>query len=342
MSIVSIQKVNYNEPDLKKEVYNVVRKSMEETKWKNSIKKGGDTLLKVNMCWADFLLPGMCTSPWVLGAVIDVIRDHVGKIYVGEGLAAAFQSFKKGCKNNHWDKVAKEYGVELRDLSKDRYVNVRIPNVPFPVVLSKFARDVDNYISLPLLKTHSVTVFTGALKNQFGVTFGKRILYHLNLNDVIIGINKIIEPNFTVMDGTIGTERNGPANGKPKIMNLVLSSSDLVALDNVACKIMKINPNEVEYLNLARELNYGDPNPKIIGPRIESISQRFERAGPQGYYEKGMLPLLKSRFKDFVYNYFWIPGRFAVKNWRDLWYLREGRGYTRKILKTKYGKQWLD
>ncbi len=342
MGIVAVQKVKSGEENVKEKVYEAVRVAMENAKWKRFLHKGEETLLKVNMCWADFLLPGMCTSPWVLGATIETIQNYVGQIYIGEGMAAAFQSWKHGCKVNKWDVVAKEYGVELIDLSKDKYVDVKVKGVPFKITISKFAIDVPNFISMPLMKTHSVTIFTGALKNQFGVTFGKRILYHLHLPQTIVGVNEVIKPNFAVMDATIGMEGNGPANGIPKCMDLVLASGDLVGLDATACRIMEIDPKEVEYLTLAAKRRLGTLNPKIVGERIDNVKKRFKRAGPQGYYEYGMLPLLKSRFKDFVYNYLWIPGRFVVKIIRDFWYLREGRKYKNEILlNSRYGKQWL-
>lgn len=92
-SIVAIQKVENGNENVREKVYEAVKKSMENAEWKKFVKKGEDTLLKVNMCWADFLLPGMCTSPWVLGAVLDVVQNYVGKIYVGE---ARWRRFKAG------------------------------------------------------------------------------------------------------------------------------------------------------------------------------------------------------------------------------------------------------
>lgn len=342
MGIVAVQKLEPGKENVKEKVYKTVRKAMENAKWKRFIHKGEDTLLKVNMCWADFLLPGMCTSPWVLGATIEVIQNYVGKIYIGEGMAAAFQSWKRGCKVNKWDIIAKEYNAELIDLSKDKYIQVKVKGVPFKITLSKFAVEIPNFITMPLMKTHSVTIFTGALKNQFGVTFGKRILYHLHLPQVIVGVNEIVRPNFAVMDGTIGMEGNGPANGIPKIMDLILASGDLPGLDSTACRIMGIDPKEVEHVPLAVKRKLGSFNPKIVGEKIENVKQEFKRAGPQAYYEYGMLPLLKSRFKDFVYNYLWVPGRFGVKILRDFWYLREGRKYKNKIIKSsRYGQQWV-
>jgi len=333
------------EEQTKEEVYSKVRKSMEGVGWKKFFKKGEDTLLKVNMCWADFLLPGMCTSPWVLGGVIETIGDYVGKIYVGEGMAAAFQSFEKGCRINRWDRVCKEYGVELIDLAKDELVDVDATDlgVPFPIKISKFAIEVPNLVSLPLMKTHSVTTFTGAVKNLFGVSFGKRITYHLHLPEVITGINRAVGSNFTVMDGTVATEGNGPANGIPKVMNLILAGNDLVAVDSTACRIMKIEPEGVEYLKLASGRGLGSMNPDVTGEvKVSEVSTEFARANPQRYYTMGMLPLLKRKhLKNIAYNYFWIPGRFVVKLIRNSWYMREGKKNAMKVLgESGYSEQW--
>lgn len=344
-SVVGIAKVEESSRNTKEEVYSAVKRAMEYAGWKNYIKKNEETLLKVNMCWADYLLPGMCTSPWVLGAVIEVIQDYVGKIYIGEGLAAAFQSFKRGAKINRWDRVCREYGVRLVDLSKDEYVDVDLAElgIPFPVVISKKCLDVPNLITLPLMKTHSVVGFTGALKNQFGISFGKRIKYHLHLDQVIAGINKTVKPNFAVMDATIGMEGNGPADGIPKEKNLVLASGDLVALDATACRIMRINPESIGYIKLAGEIGLGTLNPEIAGDAtVGEVSEMFVPAKPRGVYEKGMLPLLENPYlRKIAYDFLWIPGRLTIKLLRNFWYLKEGRKYKNKIMKdSRYAEQW--
>jgi uncharacterized protein (DUF362 family) len=333
------------EEQTREEVQGKVKKSMTKAGWKKFFRKGEDTLLKVNMCWADFLLPGMCTSPWVLGGVIETIQGYVGKIYVGEGMAAAFQSFEKGCRINRWDRVCEEYGAELLDLSKDRLVDVDAKDlgVPFPIKISKFAIEVPNLVSLPLMKTHSVTTFTGAMKNLFGVSFGKRITYHLHLPEVITGINRAVDSNFTVMDGTIAMEGNGPANGIPKVMDLILAGNDPVAVDSTACRIMKIDPEGIEYLKLASERGLGSTNPKVEGEvKIPDVSTDFIMAKPQKYYTMGMLPLLKRKhLKNIAYNYFWIPGRFVVKLIRNSWYMGEGKKNATAVLGTSgYAEQW--
>jgi Pyruvate/2-oxoacid:ferredoxin oxidoreductase delta subunit len=47
------------------------------------------------------------------------------------------------------------------------------------------------------------------------------------------------------MDAIIAMEGNGPRNGKPRQMNALLFSTDPVALDAVACRLIDLNPEFV-------------------------------------------------------------------------------------------------
>ena len=47
------------------------------------------------------------------------------------------------------------------------------------------------------------------------------------------------------MDGVIAMEGNGPASGTPTNMNVILMSTDPVALDTVFCKLIYLNPEYV-------------------------------------------------------------------------------------------------
>jgi len=51
---------------------------MESAGWQDAIPRGADVALKPNLGW-DLLLPGSTTSPWVLEAVVQTIRDWLGR-----------------------------------------------------------------------------------------------------------------------------------------------------------------------------------------------------------------------------------------------------------------------
>jgi NAD-dependent dihydropyrimidine dehydrogenase PreA subunit len=108
---------------------------------------------------------------------------------------------------------------------------------------AKFIKEVDVVINLPKLKTHMQTFFTGCIKNMFGgVPVKERRRVHLiggykKLSEALVEIYSKVKPNLNIMDGIIGMEGNGPSQGKPKKVGVMLVSDDGVALDTVATYI---------------------------------------------------------------------------------------------------------
>jgi len=288
--------------NLQEAINYAVRLAMVKADWRRHIQPKLPTYIKFNMCWCDFLLPGMCTSPAVLQAVIDVIKDHVGPIYLIEGVAAAHQNFKKGCRINGYDLLK---NCKFQVISEDhfRFTEFSLDDVPFPIKLPTWlvsCRNSHNYISIAPVKTHSVTGFTGVMKNSFGVSHYKRVLYHFYLEKVIQGINELIQPCFGILDGTVVLEGNGPANGNSRELDLIVASHDLEALDN-----------------------YG-----------RQLIADFEPAKPQKYAEL-MFWLMKHQVTcKVLFDWLWPLGAFGVKIIRNYWYWSEGEREVKRFLET--------
>lgn len=88
--------------------------------------------------------------------------------------------------------------------------------------------------------------------------------------------------DFAMIDGVIGMEGNGPLFGEKRQAGVVILSSDLVAADTVAARIMGINPDKVVYLRTAsRGTKRGVPplgnskNIEIMGDSVGSVRQDF-------------------------------------------------------------------
>ena len=58
---------------------------------------------------------------------------------------------------------------------------------------------------------------------------------------------------FAVMDGCVCGNGAGPRTMKPFYGNLILASSDQVAIDSLAAHIMGFDPFEIDYLKKAHE-----------------------------------------------------------------------------------------
>ena len=149
------------------------------------------------------------------------------------------------------------------------------------LIIANGVLDCDGLISLPKLKTHGLMRFTGAVKNQFGCIPGfLKGQYHVKLPDpydfatMLVDINTLIKPRLYIMDGITAMEGNGPRSGKPKQLNVLLLSTDPIALDATACKIINLNPEFVPTSKLGEKAGLGTyhtENIEIVGEQIDLL-----------------------------------------------------------------------
>ncbi len=116
-------------------------------------------------------------------------------------------------------------------------------------VIANGVLDSDGLVSLPKLKTHGLVRFTGAAKNQFGRVPGLlKNQYHVKLPDpydfatMLVDLNTLIRPRLYIIDGIMAMEGNGPRSGNLKQLNVLLLSSDPIALDATASRIIHLDP----------------------------------------------------------------------------------------------------
>jgi len=110
-----------------------------------------------------------------------------------------------------------------------------------------------NIVHLPTVKTHSYTVTTGALKNAFGGLLNvNRHMTHTWIHDTIVdllAIQKEIHTGvFCTMDGTTAGSGPGPRTLIPHQKDVILASSDQVAIDAVSAQMMGFDPMGIDYI----------------------------------------------------------------------------------------------
>ena len=127
----------------------------------------------------------------------------------------------------------------------------------------------ENIIHLPTVKTHVFTTTTGAMKNAFGGLLNERRhwthpVIHETLVDLLMIQQKIHRGVFAVMDGTFAGDGPGPRCMVPYTKNVILASSDQVAIDAVAAKLMGMDPLSIKFIRLAHEMGLGCGDPRDI------------------------------------------------------------------------------
>lgn len=130
--------------------------------------------------------------------------------------------------------------------------------------LVKAVEDNDGIVSISKFKTHALTLFTGALKNQFGLIPGRlkaknhvRFPSEKAFSQMIIDLNNCVKPRLFVMDAIVGMEGNGPANGTPRQIGMILVSDDPVALDSVCVGLAGLDYRKVITVMTGQESGLG-------------------------------------------------------------------------------------
>jgi uncharacterized protein (DUF362 family) len=113
---------------------------------------------------------------------------------------------------------------------------------------------VDLVVSMPKLKTHHWAVITAGMKNLFGVVPGsiygwpKNVLHMAGIENSILDLAATIRPQFTIVDGVVGMEGDGPIMGEPRHVGAIVMGSDVVAVDATCARVMGVDPRRIGYL----------------------------------------------------------------------------------------------
>jgi len=250
------------------------------------------TILKDNISW-HYPFPGANTTPWQLeGSILALRRAGFGELSCVQNETVVTNPFK-GEELNHYRPVLQRHRVPVlynfrpSDMTWVDYrprCKLHVLNQVFPEGL----RIPDyflgkNVVHLPTMKCHIYTTTTGAMKNAFGGLLSRKRHYthswiHRTLVDLLAIQREIHAGLFAIMDGTTAGNGPGPRTLIPVVKGYMLASSDQVAIDAVAAKMMGFDPLSIEYIRVAHEdgLGVGDPREiELVGDDVSGQNWHF-------------------------------------------------------------------
>jgi uncharacterized protein (DUF362 family) len=240
---------------------------MEACSWRSLVPRDATVVLKPNLCSAvPEKVAVVNTDRAVTEALCEVLLERTRRIYIGES-----NLFRQ----NAWDafrasgyvEMARHLGVELVNFTEAERLDVPCPyggNLAMP----KLMMEAEVFITIPVLKTHALTYFTGALKNQWGCipAYHDRLARHRHIDSLLAFLHRILRPKLALMDGIQVMEGRGPVNGKARRMDIVLASRDAVALDATAMRLVGLDPYRARHVVMTAEQGLG----RISAEEIET------------------------------------------------------------------------
>jgi uncharacterized protein (DUF362 family) len=253
------------------------------------IKPGSRVVIKPNLT-ADTELwqEGIVTNPYTVEGIVRYVQQAApAEIVIAEATACGLDN-KKAFVVNGFEEVAARTGAKIVDLYDEEFILTPVKNgmVAKEIKVAKRALEADFLINVPTMKTHVATGVSLCLKNLKGLLpeNEKRRSHFLGVNKFVTDLNSIVKPDLCVIDGTIAMEGDGPMQGTPVHLGLIVAGTDQVATDLIATRVMGMNPWDFKCFNYAKDQGIGiweEKDIDVTGVPLEEVKRIFQPAsGP--------------------------------------------------------------
>ncbi|MFP4418212.1 MAG: DUF362 domain-containing protein [Fibrobacterota bacterium] len=296
-SLVALVRCNSYEPE---ELYRAVLRGLDLVGGAGIYaRKGEKILLKPNILNGSD--PNRCvvTHPNVLAAVTRAFQKTGARLSYGD--SPCVESTQEAARKAGFEKVADELNLPLSDFENSVSYKSRRASFFGSFPLAKAVVSSDGLISISKLKTHNFTRITGAVKNQYGCISGlRKAQYHARFPMVqefarfVVDVCAAAGVRLYIMDAIMAMEGDGPNNGTPRKLGVLLMSTDPVALDATACRLINLDPSMVPTNTAGKKAGLGEYEAamiKVVGDSLqECVDNGFTvvRKPPFSVYAHGL------------------------------------------------------
>ena len=118
---------------------------------------------------------------------------------------------------------------------------------------------------------------------------------------MLVDLDRCVRPRLYIMDGIVAMEGNGPRGGNPRKMNLLLFSTDPIAVDATVCRLIDLDPLLVPTIAFGQAAGRGtheEAGIELLGDEFESFRVPdfvIDRTAIKPYKGRGALRFLSNR-----------------------------------------------
>jgi uncharacterized protein (DUF362 family) len=229
------------------------------------VKKGQKVLIKPNMGWD--VIPGLAanTNPLLVKRIIEhCFKAGAKEVYVFDH---TLDNWVNCYKNSGIEKAAKSAGAKVVPANSESYYQkIEIPGgVKLQTAkVHQLLLETDVFINVPVLKDHNSVRMTCCLKNTMGLVWDRGYWHSNNLNQCIAdyalyekkpALNVIDCYNVLVKHGPMGVSKEDVVQMKSQIL-----TTDWVAGDTAAAKMLGVAVEKIEYIPIAHKMGLGNMN----------------------------------------------------------------------------------
>jgi uncharacterized protein (DUF362 family)/Pyruvate/2-oxoacid:ferredoxin oxidoreductase delta subunit len=250
------------------------------------VKPGQTILIKPNALMGASPEHAVTTHPSVISAVVREVIKAGGKAIVGDSPGNAYANVEKCMIDTGIKPAVEAAGGEMVYFQTEGVVQLMSPsqNPKMPTLpIAKAVASADAVINIAKLKTHGLTLYTGAIKNLFGTVPGfNKTLFHATFQNTkefagaIVDVYELVTPELNIIDAVVGMEGRGPSEGKPRQLGVLIAGADAVAADAVGSYLIGYDPLEINTTAVAFQRGLGEARLdriEVIGERLATLRQ---------------------------------------------------------------------
>lgn len=266
---------------------------------------GEKILLKPNILAPRPAEQAVTTHPSILLSLARIARHFGARVSYGDSPGKSTPA--NAAEKSGLAEVARNNNIPLADFNEGTTTSFPEGHLVKQFTIANGVMAADAIISLPKMKSHGLTRITGAVKNQFGCIPGfLKAEFHLKFPDnshfsqMLVDLNRLLKPRLFIMDGIIAMEGNGPGAGTPIPMNVLLLSTDPVALDATFCRLVGVKPETVPTIEWGEKLGLGNASAEHIhlaGAPVDGLKN------PNFDVNRGILSMGRIQRFQWVKNY---------------------------------------
>ncbi len=284
-------------------IYSLLKTGIQELGGLSSlIGKEEKILLKPNLLKKAEVEKAVITHPVVVGAFARILREEGYKNIVLAD-SCGHGTTRQVIQGTGMDTYLKKYDIPAIDYTKGIHVDNPSGIQAKEFILPQELLEADCVISLSKMKTHALERITGAVKNSYGFVYGKnKAIGHTKYPSadsfarMLIDLNQYVKPRLYVMDGIVAMEGNGPGSGDPVNMNVILLSTDPVALDSVFARLVHLKPEMVP-------TNYHGEKMGLGTCKAENMELILVREVPEMFFDESGLEIKEISMEELVFQY---------------------------------------
>lgn len=232
---------------------------------KTFVKKNQKVLIKPNIGWDVVPELGANTNPKLVKRVIEHCFEAGAKdVFVFDHTC---DEWRRCYTNSGIEKAVKDAGGKIVPGNTESYyheIDLKNGKRLKKDKVHELLLESDVFINMPVLKSHSSSRLTIAMKNMMGVVWDREYWHRNDLHQCIADYSAYgKKPVLNIVDAYYVMKQNGPrgvSKADVVVMKSQIISTDIVAADSAAAKLFGYEPDGIPYIKMADEMGAGKRN----------------------------------------------------------------------------------